>query len=214
MNMIPFKEDFKPSPQYKPYLAIYTIAVTAVLYVFTFGWLIFPAATIFTSYVTTSVAITVFVIILLLVVAFVLVWVRLYYKSIVYHLNDTEMTWRRGVWFRKTGIVPYNRITNVDISQGPVMRIFKISNLQIQTAGNSGGKAGSEISIIGMEDAEPLRAFIMDFVRGVPPVTAVTGGEDSTVSSASQTVSASSNDMSALISEVKTIRQLLEEQKK
>lgn len=209
--MIPFKEDFKPSPQYKPYMAIYTTLVTAVLYVFTLGWLVFPAVAV-TGYV--SAAIAAFIIILILIVAFVLVWVQLYYKSIVYHLNDTEMTWKRGVWFRKTGIVPYNRITNIDISQGPVMRIFKISNLQIQTAGNSGGKAGSEISIIGMEDAEPLRAFIMDFVRGVPPVTAVTGGEDSTISSVSQTVSASSSDMSALISEVKTIRQLLEEQKK
>ncbi len=208
--MIPFKEDFKPSPQYKPYLAIYTIAVAVLLYVFTLGWLVFP----FLLVGYNALAIGLFLIVLILLVAFILVWVRLYYKSIVYHLNDTEMTWKRGVWFRKTGIVPYNRITNVDISQGPIMRIFKISNLQIQTAGNSGGKAGSEISIIGVEDAEPLRAFIMDFVRGVPPVTAVTGGEEVPLTQISQSGAVSAGDMSALISEVKTIRQLLEEQKK
>ena len=114
---------------------------------------------IFTDYVAAAIA--AFLIILLIIVAFVLVWVQLYYKSIVYHLNDTEMSWKRGVWFRKTGIVPYNRITNIDISQGPVMRLFKISNLQIQTAGNSSGKAGSEISIIGVEDAEPDRKSVV-----------------------------------------------------
>lgn len=208
--MIPFKEDFKPSTQYKPYLAIYTIAVTAVLYIFTAGWLVFPI--IMTGYSVFGIGLI--AVILILVIAFILIWVQLYYKSIVYHLNETEMTWKRGVWFRKTGIVPYNRITNIDISQGPAMRLFKISNLQIQTAGSSGNKTNSEISIIGVEDAEPLRAFIMDFVRGMPPVTAVTGGEESGRPSVSQSGAISSSDMSALISEVKTIRQLLEEQKK
>lgn len=155
-------------------------------------------------------ALVAFLGVFILILVGVLIWVPLYYKSIVYHLNDTEMSWKRGVWFKKTGIVPYNRITNVDISQGPVMRLFKISNLQIQTAGNSGGKAGSEISIIGVEDAEPLRAFIMDFVRGTAPVTAVTGGDDK----APPLSSASTADLSQLLSEVEKIRKLLEEPRK
>ncbi|WP_316558676.1 PH domain-containing protein [Methanimicrococcus hongohii] len=209
--MIPFKEDFKPSTNYKPYLLIYTVFTTIIIAVFTLGWLIFPF--MFTGSVAIAAGLFIFILLILIVVVFV--WVQLYYKSIVYHLNDTEMTWKRGVWFRKTGIVPYNRITNIDISQGPVMRLFKISNLQIQTAGNSGGKAGSEISIIGMEDAEPLRAFIMDFVRGTAPVTAVTGGEETpAASAAAQTsFSAQSQEMERLISEVSEIRKLLEERK-
>jgi len=76
-------------------LAISSIALTVVLYVFTLGWIIFPAMSIFTDYVAAAIA--AFLIILLIIVAFVLVWVQLYYKSIVYHLNDTEMSWKRGV---------------------------------------------------------------------------------------------------------------------
>ena len=208
--MIPFKENFKPSPQYKPYLAIYTSALAIITCIFTLGWLIVPL--IFGQIL---IAVFIAIILLVIVIAFVLVWVHLYYKSVVYHLNETEMTWKRGVWFRKTGIVPYNRITNIDISQGPVMRIFSISNLQIQTAGSSGNKSQSEISIIGMEDAEPLRAFIMDFVRGTPPVTAMTGGVDSPQATASkQIMSLTAEGMDELISEVKSIRRLLEEQNK
>ena len=146
-------------------------------------------------------------------IAFVLGWVHLYYKSVVYHLNETEMTWKRGVWFRKTGIVPYNRITNIDISQGPVMRLFSISNLQIQTAGSSGNKAMSEISIIGMEDAEPLRAFIMDFVRGTPPVSAVTGSGETEPVRTGTARELSGAEMTKLIEEVVAIRKLLEEKK-
>jgi len=209
--MIPFKEDFKPSPQYKPYLAIYTLAATIAAVFFTFCFGILPLA-----FATGQIIIILFVLIfpLAILIAFVLGWVHLYYKSVVYHLNETEMTWKRGVWFRKTGIVPYNRITNIDISQGPVMRLFSISNLQIQTAGSSGNKAMSEISIIGMEDAEPLRAFIMDFVRGTPPVSAVTGsGETEPVRNGTARTELSGAEMTKLIEEVVAIRKLLEEKK-
>ena len=72
--------------------------------------------------------------VLILLVIFV-AWVRLYYVSMWYELMDDEMSWKRGVWFRRTGIVPYNRITNLDIIQGPVMRRLGISTLSIQTAG-------------------------------------------------------------------------------
>jgi len=71
---------------------------------------------------------------LILIVIFV-AWVRLYYVSMWYELRDDEMSWKRGVWFRRTGIVPYNRITNLDVIQGPVMRRLGISTLSIQTAG-------------------------------------------------------------------------------
>jgi Uncharacterized conserved protein len=208
--MIPFKEDFKPSPQYKPYLAIYTIAATIAAIIFTFCFGILPLA-----FATGQLVIILFVLIvpLALLIAFVLGWVHLYYKSVVYHLNETEMTWKRGVWFRKTGIVPYNRITNIDISQGPVMRLFSISNLQIQTAGSSGNKAMSEISIIGMEDAEPLRAFIMDFVRGTPPVSAVTGSDETEPVRTGTARELSGAEMTKLIEEVVAIRKLLEEKK-
>ena len=130
-------------------------------------------------------------------------WAGLYYHTVVYHLNKTEMTWKRGVWFRQTGIVPYNRITNVDIVQGPVMRLFQISNLTIQTAGYSG--AGMpEIALKGIEDPESLRALIMDFVRTQPSVSAVTGTETAGVS-----FNANTED-SELFAEVKLIRKLLE----
>ena len=103
-------------------------------------------------------------------------WASLYYGTVRYLLTATEMTWGRGVLWKQTGIVPYNRITNVDIIQGPVMRLFGISNLRIQTAGYSANQL-AEIKIQGMHDPEPLRAIIMDFVRSGHPVAAVTGAE-------------------------------------
>ena len=193
--MVPFEEDFKPSLQYKPYLAI-TIVVTII-----FFWL----ASVGTLYINEEIGIIPIAVTILFIVALIiaLAWVVLYYQSVVYHLNKTEMTWKRGVWFRRTGIVPYNRITNVDIVQGPVMRLFHISNLKIQTAGSSGDGI-PEISLEGIEEPEPLRALIMDFVRGQPSVAAVTGAETAGVPSNTNP------DMNALLEEVSEIRKLLE----
>jgi membrane protein YdbS with pleckstrin-like domain len=93
------------------------------------------------------------------------IWVGMYYESMSYELRDDEINWKRGVWFRTTGIVPYNRITNLDVRQGPFMRMLRISNLAIQTAGYS-GQAVPEIQIEAIEHAEELRELIRSQVRG------------------------------------------------
>ena len=59
-------------------------------------------------------------------------FVRLYYVSMWFELRNDEMSWKQGVWFRMTGIVPYNHMTNLDVIQGPVMRMLGISTLSIQ----------------------------------------------------------------------------------
>jgi membrane protein YdbS with pleckstrin-like domain len=92
-------------------------------------------------------------------------WARMYYDSMWYELREDEMSWKRGVWFRRTGIVPYNRITNLDLVQGPVMRALGISTLSIQTAGYS-GQAVPEIRIEAIEHAEELRELVRTMVRG------------------------------------------------
>jgi len=198
--MIPFEEDFKPSLQYRPYLAITTIGSIVLVWVFSTGWIYFGNEDGSLPSLLPLIA----SVLLLAVLAFSLLWVALYYQSITYHLNKTEMTWKRGVWFRRTGIVPYNRITNVDIVQGPLMRLFHISNLKIQTAGGS-ADGNPEISLVGIKEPEPLRAIIMDFVRGHPSVAAVTGAENAGIPP-----NYTNQDMAALLKEVSTIRKILE----
>ena len=206
-GMISLGEDFKPALKYKPYLAIYTMVVVAVIWAACFGWAVFIGEIGIPQPIVFAI-----VAVLVICLLFVLLWTVLYYKSVVYHLNKTEMTWKRGVWFRKTGIVPYNRITNVDIVQGPVMRLFGISNLKIQTAGYSGSNGSAEIAIEGIEEPEPLRAMIMDFVRGNAASAAVTGVDLPAENTSVAPVSGSA-DVKELLAEVAAIRKLLEERK-
>ncbi|WP_421909973.1 PH domain-containing protein [Methanolacinia petrolearia] len=169
MSEIELFKDFKPVTRFKKYNLIVVSLVVFILWL-CIAWII----PVFENTLLNIIVLALLIISLLVTV----VWNSLYYKSIVYHLNETEMTWKRGVWFRQTGIVPYNRITNVDIVQGPLMRIFGISNLRIQTAGYSAQNV-AEIRITGIEEPEPLREMIMGFVRSRGPAAAATGGDDS-----------------------------------
>ncbi|MBO5118769.1 PH domain-containing protein [Methanocorpusculum sp.] len=193
--MVTLNEDFKPDGKYTGYLLLATLALIVVIWAACCAWMFVDS--IFTILIVIGLAV------LGVCVVFACIWAPLYYKSVFYHLNDTEMTWKRGVFFRKTGIVPYNRITNVDIVQGPVMRLFGISHLKIETAGGGASKSSAEIQLEGISDPEPLRQLIMDFVRGQKPAAAATGTE----------YKSQNADLQALLEEVTAIRRLLEERK-
>lgn len=160
---------FTPDPSFRPYLIIVT-AVGMLIPGFFFGFMAFGIMD------GGGAALLVMAGIFVLLALAGGIWATLYYGTVCYLLTATEMTWARGVLWKQTGIVPYNRITNVDIIQGPVMRLFGISNLRIQTAGYSANQL-AEIKLQGIRDPEPLRATIMDFVRTGHPVAAVTGAE-------------------------------------
>jgi membrane protein YdbS with pleckstrin-like domain len=133
-----------------------------------------------------------------------IVWTRLYYESMWYELHRDEMRWRRGVLFRRTGIVPYNRITNIDIRQGPIMRALSISTLSIQTAGYS-GKAQAEIRIEGIVHAEELRELIRTMVR-----SCAAGGDGTGTGSTQTSITGKTTD-SQILEELRIIRALLEQ---
>lgn len=197
--MVNLNEDFKPANKYTGYLLITYLVLTVLIWAAATSWMFIDS--IFRLFILVG------IVVLAVILIFICIWAPLYYKSVVYHLNDTEMTWKRGVFFRKTGIVPYNRITNVDIVQGPVMRVFGISHLKIETAGGGASKSYAEIQIEGVTDPEPLRQLIMDFVRGQKPAAAATGTEYKPAAAAANA------DMQALLEEVAAIRRLLEERK-
>jgi membrane protein YdbS with pleckstrin-like domain len=193
---------FTPAPSFRPYLILVT-AFGMLIPVFFFGFMIFAI----TEGPGGALAVMAGIFALLAFAGGL--WAYLYYGTVRYLLTTTEMTWGRGVLWRQTGIVPYNRITNVDIIQGPVMRLFGISNLRIQTAGYSANQL-AEIKLQGIRDPEPLRAVIMDFVRSGHPVAAVTGAETGAApASVSGTTPAGRTADAAVLTELREIGAVL-----
>ena len=69
-------------------------------------------------------ALVILAIIVLVPIVVFFAWVRQYYTSMWYEAREYEMSWKRGVWFQTIVAVPYNRITSLDVKQGPVMRVL------------------------------------------------------------------------------------------
>ncbi|MDD1689374.1 MAG: PH domain-containing protein [Methanoregula sp.] len=196
---------FKPSTAFIPWFIIDFLLVVALIAACTV--LPFLLAEPLDWFVMAAILAGLVVIIIVFVV-----WTRLYYDTMAYELHDDELRWRRGVWFRTTGIVPYNRITNLDLKQGPVMRWLGISTISIQTAGYS-GQAVPEIRIEAIEQAEELRELLRAAVRSC------SAGGDGTGTSgqaprAPDTPVASIGTSMLILDELKKIRVLLEQQKK
>jgi len=161
---VPLGEELRPAEKLRQLFHTYfLLAVTFLVLPWYLPVLVFAPAF----------AVMIVTFVLLVVGAFILYWIGLFSETFVYTLSHDEIVWHRGVWFRETGIVPYNRITNVDIAQGPVSRRIGIASLKIQTAGYSGASRSAtraaEITIEGMANYTELRDAIMGFVHGKAP---------------------------------------------
>ncbi|MGC9781350.1 MAG: PH domain-containing protein [Candidatus Heimdallarchaeota archaeon] len=91
-----------------------------------------------------------------------------YYKTINYEIQDTEVTIVKGLFVKTRTIIPFRTITNLVIKQGPVDFVLGISQIIIQTAGES-QKAEPEGRIIGVYYAEDLIEEILNLVRLLDP---------------------------------------------
>ena len=83
------------------------------------------------------------------------------------HVNSTECWIERttlrinqGVIRRRLKTIPLDRVTYVELIQGPLMRACGIWCMQIQTAGNTGRKA--EGIVLGLASPHEFRDSLMD----------------------------------------------------
>ncbi|MEX2381762.1 MAG: PH domain-containing protein [Opitutales bacterium] len=88
------------------------------------------------------------------------VWPSISYRHLFYCLREDCMIIRSGVFWKTETLVPKSRIQHTDISQGPLQRSYKISDLVIHTAGTR----YAVVTLTGLsEDIAPrLRNHLLD----------------------------------------------------
>ncbi|MHB8719506.1 MAG: PH domain-containing protein [Candidatus Dormibacteria bacterium] len=73
-------------------------------------------------------------------------------RSWAYLERADDLIVRRGLLFRQTSVVPYGRMQFVDVSAGPIDRLFGLATVQLHTAA-----AASDARIPGLAQAEAER---------------------------------------------------------
>ena len=84
-----------------------------------------------------------------------------YHRRLSARLTTQAIELRKGVFNRRESTIPLNRITDLRLHDGPVMRHFKLRGLRVETAGQSGQYASSEGDLIGVVDAKEIRNAIL-----------------------------------------------------
>lgn len=106
------------------------------------------------------------------IIAYIAIHLR--YDTTWYVMSDRSVRIRRGVWTIREITATYDNVQNVSINQGPLQRLFKVADLQVETAGGGGGGApghggagagAHSARIEGIQDAAELRDLIMARVR-------------------------------------------------
>ena len=84
-----------------------------------------------------------------------------YLERMSARLTTQALDTRKGVFNRSESTIPLNRITDLRLHDGPLMRHFKLRGLKAETAGQSGQYASSEGNLIGVVDAAEFRNAIL-----------------------------------------------------
>ena len=84
-----------------------------------------------------------------------------YLRRVSAKLTTNALEIRTGVFFRKESTIPLNRITDLRLHDGPVMRHYGLRGLKVETAGGGGQDTGSEGNLIGVIDAEAFRNAVL-----------------------------------------------------
>lgn len=81
-------------------------------------------------------------------------------RALGYLDRDEDLVTASGIMFRSVEVVPYGRIQEVTVSEGPIERRFGIATLSFSTASSSGAIPG-----LPREEAERLRELLT--ARGI-----------------------------------------------
>jgi len=119
-------------------------------------------------------------------IPFWLIWSVSYlpraYDRFSARLTPTSLELTRGVYFRTDSTIPLDRITDVRLHDDPIMRLYGIQGLKVETAGQS-ATTSSEGSLIGVVDAPVFRDAVLSqreaLQEGSPTTSAVLSAQHS-----------------------------------
>lgn len=111
-------------------------------------------------------------------------------------ITERKLVVKRGIWHKEEKSIPLEKITDVAMIQGPLMRMFDLYRLSFETAGQSA--QGALVSLIGIDEAEHFRETILS-------------QKDKMNTAAMPDKRTKDSKMTELLSTVKRIEVLLEE---
>jgi putative membrane protein len=77
-------------------------------------------------------------------------------------LTERTLEIRKGLLNRVESTVPLEKITDLQMFQGPIMRMLGLHGFKLETAGQSSAPGGALVNMIGITDTPGFRRAVLD----------------------------------------------------
>ena len=91
-------------------------------------------------------------------------------------LTDRSLKVSRGIFVRQEKTVPLDKITDLALIEGPIMRYLDLQAIKVETAG--GGSPGALIKLIGIVEAREFRDTVLRQRDAVAATSFAGAGEE------------------------------------
>lgn len=88
-------------------------------------------------------------------------WSRHFYDKLECVLSEKHLRLKMGILVQVDKTIPLENIQDMTFYEGPILRKFNLSMLKVETAGQGSG-SGSEMSLIGINDAHDFRLLVLE----------------------------------------------------
>lgn len=132
-------------------------------------------------------------------------------KAMSAKLLERKLVVKRGIWFVVEKSIPLEKITDVAMTQGPLMRMFNLYELSFETAGATA--PGALVKLVGINQAADFREAILaqkdNLMSSTSSKLESKTGETNAVDN--ESIAINSQDIQALTASVQNIERMLAE---
>lgn len=89
------------------------------------------------------------------------------WRRFTYTLAPDEIRIDSGLFSRTHRSLPFDRIQDVDISQGPIARLLGVARVKLETGGSSAGKDDGVLQAVRLDEAEAMRHLVRSRRSGI-----------------------------------------------
>lgn len=84
-----------------------------------------------------------------------------YYESLECIVTTQTLEIKKGWLFRVEKTIPLDKIQDLTLKEGPILRALKINQIEIETAGQANPQGGSDAKLIGIVDPRKFREKVL-----------------------------------------------------
>ena len=129
-----------------------------------------------------------------------------YFDRIECNLTEQTLELKKGHIFRIEKIIPLDKIQDLTLREGPLLRALNICMLDIETAGQSNPQGSSDAKIIGIIEARKFR----DLVLAQRDLIITKGSQQTVISKLSDSESSETSLLTEIRNSLQRIEKLLD----